>query len=184
MTTPKCTKASYMMMTYSGIRHPMEDNLQWRTTSNGRNLQWTMISNGRQHPVEDQLKMTSKHFKWNISEPTDLICLKFQISALGTKLQEISHETWLGFDRYGHTDTDTPFKNLTRTDTDICFEIHIKPISKPIIGISLYQSDIIPIYRLIYRCLYLYLYSAISNRYRYLYKFHNLHHTDTDIDMI
>ena len=49
----------------------------------------------------------------------------------------------IGFDRYGHTDilqtdTDTPFQNLyqTDTDTDIYFEIHIKPI--PIIGIYLY----------------------------------------------
>ena len=45
--------------------------------------------------------------------------------------------------RYGHTDkqqtntnTDTPFPNLYQTDTDICFEIHIKPI--PMTGIYLY----------------------------------------------
>ena len=50
-------------------------------------------------------------------------------------------------DRYGHTDTNndiqqtetnTPFQNLYQTDTDICFEIHIKPIPIPIIGIYLY----------------------------------------------
>ena len=47
--------------------------------------------------------------------------------------------------RYGHTDiwqtdtdTYTPFQNLYQTDTDICFEIHIKPIPIPIIGIYLY----------------------------------------------
>ena len=34
----------------------------------------------------------------------------------------------VGFDRYGHTDTDTPLQNLYQTDIDICFEIHIKPI--------------------------------------------------------
>ena len=50
---------------------------------------------------------------------------------------------------YGHTkieetdtdtDTDTPFQNLyqTETDTDIRFEIHIKQIKIPIIGIYLY----------------------------------------------
>ena len=54
----------------------------------------------------------------------------------------------VGFDRYdlsGHTDiqqtdtdTDTLFKNVYQTDTDICFEIHIKPIPIPIIGIYLY----------------------------------------------
>jgi hypothetical protein len=47
--------------------------------------------------------------------------------------------------RYGDTDiqqtdtgTDTPFQNLYQTD--ICFEIHIKPIPIPIpiIGINLY----------------------------------------------
>ena len=44
--------------------------------------------------------------------------------------------------RYGHTDiqqtdtdTYTPFQNLYQTDTDISFEIHIKPIPLPIIGI-------------------------------------------------
>ena len=65
--------------------------------------------------------------------------------------------------RYGQTDiqqtdTDTPFHNLyqTDTDTDIWFEIHIKPIPIPIIGIYLYQADIIPIYRLLNRYLYLY----------------------------
>ena len=36
--------------------------------------------------------------------------------------------------RYGHTEiqqtnTDIPFQNLYQTDTDICFEIHIKPIT-------------------------------------------------------
>ena len=44
--------------------------------------------------------------------------------------------------RYGHTDieqtntdTYTSFQNLYQTDNDICFEIHIKPIPIPIIGI-------------------------------------------------
>ena len=49
----------------------------------------------------------------------------------------------LGFDQYDHTDiqqteTDIPFQNLYQTDTDICFEIHIKQIPIPIKDIYLY----------------------------------------------
>jgi hypothetical protein len=51
----------------NGRRPPMEDDLQWKTTSNGRqppmedDLQWKKTSNGRQPPKEDDLqwKMTS-----------------------------------------------------------------------------------------------------------------------------
>jgi hypothetical protein len=45
---------------------PMEDNLQWKTTSNGRrppmedNLQWKTNSNGRQPTMEDNLKIVKE----------------------------------------------------------------------------------------------------------------------------
>jgi hypothetical protein len=79
---------------------------------------------------------------------TNLVNTKVQTTE-DTKWIKMLYLLQLGFDRYGHTDTDTdmvtdiqqtdtdtPFQNLHQTDTDIWFEIHIKPI--PIIGIYLY----------------------------------------------
>jgi hypothetical protein len=48
--------------TSNGRQTPMEDNLQWKTTSNGRqppmedNLHCKTTSNGRQPPMEDNLQ--------------------------------------------------------------------------------------------------------------------------------
>ena len=70
-------------------------------------------------------------------------------SLSGCRVRSIwPYRYWYRF-RYDHTDiqqtntnTDTPFKNVYQTNnhTNICFEIHIKPI--PIIGIYLYYSTI------------------------------------------
>ena len=76
---------------------------------------------------------------------------QYQVDTTGIPVWHEYNATLLGFYRYGNTDTATetniqqtntdtytPFQNLYQTDTDICFEIHIKPIPIPIIGIYLY----------------------------------------------
>ena len=65
----------------------------------------------------------------------------------------------IGFDRYGHTDT----------DTDIVIPIYSKPI--PILPSRIYIKPI-PIQ----------FSKFISNRYRYRYSFYVLYQTDTDTD--
>jgi hypothetical protein len=56
----------------------MEFNLQWKTTSKGRqpamkdNLKWKTISNGRQPPIEDNLKILKLEYLSNHCMDHDL----------------------------------------------------------------------------------------------------------------
>ena len=97
----------------------------------------------------------------------------------------------VGFDRYGHTNTNTniviptytkPIPILasrihTDTDTDIWFGIQIKPIPIPIIGIHRYHTDIcIPISRNIGINI------GMKPIYRYETDIPGSYQTDTDTD--
>jgi hypothetical protein len=59
--------------TSNGRQPQMEDNLKWKTTSNGRQPPMNTTSNGRKHPMKDDLKILKVEFLSN----TDRIFLKF-----------------------------------------------------------------------------------------------------------
>jgi hypothetical protein len=50
--------------TINGRQPQMEDNLQWKTTSN---LQWMTTSNGRRPPMEDDLKILKATTVWVVA---------------------------------------------------------------------------------------------------------------------
>jgi hypothetical protein len=61
--------------TFNGRRPPMEDDLKWKTTSNRSGLQWKTTSNGRQPPMEDDLqwKKTSNERRTTMEDDLKIV---------------------------------------------------------------------------------------------------------------
>ena len=65
-----------MKMTSNGRRPPMEDVLQWKTSSNESDLQWKTTCNGRQPTMEDVFKISYGEYLSNHSMDCDLWVLR------------------------------------------------------------------------------------------------------------